>query len=148
MIKQCKLFILIFLIIPCCFLSTCKKILDSNFYQVNSENLQNGIINCNSEIICTEITKLLLDLKPDPNTEDKFGHRENLIILVERINNICDNVSAELLCYACIYTLPPQSEVKLSSDSSGVEIARILDIKTPEDDVLSCVRLHYGYFEQ
>ena len=141
-----KILILIIVIFICSHLSSCKKILDSNYYQVDSENLQRGIITYNSEIVCTEITKLLLDLKAKPSTEDKFGHAENLNRLIDRINNNCDNVAAELLCYACIETLPPQSELKLSTDSSGVEIARVLDISTSEVDILSCVRIHHGYF--
>lgn len=143
-----KLSILIAIFLLGSHLSTCKKILDSNYYQLNSENLQTGIVNYNSEIVCTEITKLLLDLKSKPSADDKFGHAENLNKLIDRINSNCRNVAAELLCYACIYTLPPQSELKLSTDSSGVEVARVLDISTPEDDILSCVRLHRGYFEK
>ena len=143
---QNKRFLLIITIMLCCSFSTCKKIFDTDFNQPNCENLQNGIIQSDSKTVCTEITKLLSDLHPDTSSGDKFGHRKNLNVLVERINTSCDNVSAELLCYACIKTLPPQSEVKLSTDSSGVEIGRILDISTPEDDVLSCIRLHQGYF--
>ena len=143
-----KSFILIISVLLCICLSSCKKILDSNYYQIDSENLRNGIVTFNSEIVCTEITKLLLDLKANPSADDKFGQAENLNKLIDRINTNCDNVTAELICYACIYTLPPQSELKLSTDSSGVEVARVLDIFTPEDDILSCVRIHHGYFEK
>lgn len=142
MFCQNKIFKLIITFLLCCYISTCKKIFDTDFDQPNCDNLQLGIINTDSKIVCSEITKLLSDLHPDTSSADKFGHGENLNILVERINSSCDNVTAELLCYACIETLPPQSEVNLSTDSSGVEIDRILDIRTSQDEVLSCVRLH------
>ena len=141
-------FILLVVLLLFSHLSSCKKILDSNYYQVDSKNLQNGIINYNSEIVCTEISKLLLDLKAKPSKEDKFGQEDNLNSLIYRINTNCDKVTAELICYACIKTLPPQSELKLSTDSSGVEVAIVLDILTPDDDILSCVRIHPGYFEK
>ena len=141
-------FILLVVLLLFSHLSSCKKILDSNYYQVDSKNLQNGIINYNSEIVCTEIAKLLLDLKAKPSKEDKFGQEDNLNSLIYRINTNCDKVTAELICYACIKTLPPQSELKLSTDSSGVEVAIVLDILTPDDDILSCVRIHPGYFEK
>ena len=141
-------FILLVVLLLFSHLSSCKKILDSNYYQIDSKNLQNGIINNNSEIVCTEITKLLLDLKAKPSKEDKFGQEDNMNSLIYRINTNCDKVTAELICYACIKTLPPQSELKLSTDSSGVEVAIVLDILTPDDDILSCVRIHPGYFEK
>ena len=59
-------FILLVVLLLFSHLSSCKKILDSNYCQVDSKNLQNGIINYNSEIVCTEIAKLLLDLKAKP----------------------------------------------------------------------------------
>lgn len=141
-------FILLVVLFLFSHLSSCKRILDSNYYQVDSKNLQNGMINFNSEIVCTEITKLLLDLKAKPSKEDKFGQEENMNSLIYRINTNCDKVTAELICYACIETLPPQSELKLLTDSSGVEVARVLDVLTPDDDILSCVRIHPGYFEK
>ena len=146
--KRQKLFILITLLIIVSSLSSCKKILDSNYYQIDNENLQKGIITYNSEIVCSEITKLLLDLKAKPSANDKFGQADNINKLIDRINTNCDNVTAELVCYACIYTLPPQSELKLSTDSSGVEVSRVLDILTPKDDILSCMHIHPGYFEK
>ena len=141
-------FILLVVLLLFSHLSSCKKILDSNYYQVDSKNLQNGIINYNSEIVCTEIAKLLLDLKAKPSKEDKFGQEDNLNSLIYRINTNCDKVTAEQICYACIETNPQQSELRLSTDSSGVEVSRVLDILTPDDDILSCVRIHPGYFEK
>jgi hypothetical protein len=146
MVNQNKLFILIITIILFSFFPTCKKVFETDFNQPNCDNLTDGLINLDSKMLCSEISKLMSDLHPSTSSDDKFGHRENLNLLIERINNSCENVSAELLCYACIETLPPQSEIKLSTDSSGVEIGRILDILTPEDNVLSCIRLHKGYF--
>ena len=129
-------------ILLCFSLTACKKVFDTDLLNLNCINLQNGLINSDSEMVCEEISKLLYDLPPDNNSDDKFGHRENFNTLIERINSNCDNVSAELACYTCIETYPRQSELILSTDSSGVEISRILDVSTPEDDFLSCIRLH------
>ena len=125
-----------------CHILACKKSLDINIVQLDGEKLQTGLIESNSEMVCNEISKLLFDLKPRLVAEDQFGHGHNLNRLVERINNYNDLVHARLLCYACIETNPPQSELILTTDTSGVELARILDISTPDDDLLTCIRLH------
>jgi hypothetical protein len=62
--------------------------------------------------------------------------------LVNRINSKCENISAELICYACIETYPPQSEILLTTDSVGASINRTIDILTPSKDKLSFVRIH------
>ena len=140
--SQNKKLVFIVVLLLCFSCLTCKKVFETDLFQLNCNNFQEGLINSDSEMVCEEISKLLYDLHPEESSDDKFGHRENFNILIERINTNCDNVSAELICYACIETNPPQSELKLSTDSSGVEISRILDVRTPEDEILSCIRLH------
>jgi len=124
--------------------SSCDKTVDpdGNFEKVNCDSLNAGIINTDSRIVKSEVNKLVTDLKPKVTANDRFGHKENLSILINRLNMQCTSITAELICYACIYTNPPQSEILVSTDSIGVTIKRIIDISTPEDAILSCVRIH------
>lgn len=127
-----------------CILS-CQKVYDilvTDFNNLDCENLKTGIINRDIDIVKSEIHKITVLLKPRVSESDQFGHKENLNILIEQLNIQCDSLSAELGCYACLYSLPPQSIIKISTDSSGTEIDRIIYIRTPEDDILSCSSIY------
>jgi len=125
----------------------CQKSVDAlnGWNQPDCDNLKKGIIEVNSDIVTTEVNKLLSDMKPDPSDKDRRGHFKNITTLIERINSNCDEITSELFCYACIETLPPQSEIILTVDSSGNSIMRIIDILTPADDKLQCLRVHKFY---
>ena len=109
---------------------------------MNCENLKEGIIYLNTQLVTTEINKLTIDLEPKVNQNDEFGHRENLNILINLLNSNCDSINFELICYACIETLPLQSEILVSIDSVGTIVKRVVDILTPNTDVLNCIRIH------
>jgi hypothetical protein len=91
-----------------------------------------------------EISKLTDDLTPMPIAGDTFGQLNNLDKLIDRISK-CGNVTAELRCYACIYTNPPQSELILKTDSSGKQIQRVMDISTSNKESLKFGGLHLSY---
>lgn len=93
------------------------------------------------------IDELTDDLHPEKKENDRWGHRENVDLLIDRLNAKCTNVTAVLWCYACIMTYPPQSEIILSTDSSGFEVKRVIDILTPDDDVLKYVNVHEYHWE-
>ena len=129
-----------------CILS-CDKVIDpdSDLEKIDCDSLKIGIINMDSRIVKSEINKLVTDLKPKVTASDKFGHKENLSILISRLNTQCISIKAELICYACIETNPPQSEILVATDSIGVLIQRVIDILTPSDSNLYCLRIHECY---
>ena len=122
-------------------LCACEK--DSDVFNINCGSLVAGnIFNKNSDIVRNEINKLTADLEPHPTKDDKIGHRQNFDILISRINASCEQLSAQLICYACVTTYPAQTHIGVTVDSSAIPITRIIDISTPEDNVLSFVRVH------
>lgn len=128
--------------------SSCNKIVDSvdnNWIAIDCNNLKTGIIEQDSEIVKSEINKLVSDLVPVITENDKIGHKKNINLLIERLNTQCNNISAELICYACIKTNPPQSEILVTTDSTGIEIKRVIDIMTPENAKLNCRGIHEYY---
>jgi len=134
---------LIFFFTAC--VSSCEKTVnDSNndWEKPDCDNLKTGIINMESEIVKSEINKLVTDLEPAKTDSDYIGHKQNLDILIERLNTHCDNMAAELICYACVKTNPLQSEISVITDSAGTSVNRVVDILTPDDDILYCVRIH------
>lgn len=112
---------------------------------IECELLTEALVNYNSENLKAEVDKLTIDLKPHISNNNSYGHRENLNTLIDRLNSQCDNIEANLFCYACIQTFPLQSEISILVDSSGTDVCRIIDISTPEDDILSFVGVHQCY---
>ena len=140
--KQNNVLFLLFLTFV---LFSCDSLTNHEIDTINCDKLQSGIIDINVQTVSTEVNKLLKDLKPQISGSDRFGHKENLDKLIERINSQCGEVTADLICYACIETNPPQSEILVTTDSSGTLIYRTLDIRTPDDDIMSCVNVHRYY---
>jgi hypothetical protein len=83
------------------------------------------------------------DLNATPTNTDETGHSKNFEILINRINR-CEDIRAEMLCYACIKTNPLQTELLIRADSSGVSVTRIIDISTPKDGKLEFAGIHNG----
>jgi len=126
---------------------SCENSVEPNneWENLDCENLKTGIINVNKEVVEFEINKLVSDLEPAVHSNERFGHEENLNLLINRLNTQCNEISAELICYACIETNPPQSEILVRTDSSGISVKRVIDILTPGNAALSCVRIHEYY---
>lgn len=108
---------------------------------LNCSQLKIGLVNKDNSILTIEISKLVEDLTPVPTEKDPTGHSINLGILVDRINE-CEAITAEIVCYACIETNPPQSEILIKTDSSGIQIIRIIDILTPANGILKFANCH------
>jgi len=72
------------------------------------------------------------------------GHtQENL----QRLADMLDRkscLSAEIICYACIHTLPEQSEIKLSFRDGLSTVTRIIDIAatSQQDATMKMVNMH------
>ena len=122
------------------FLFSCEK--EDKIMNPDCANFIEALIYLKSNSVKKVIDELTLDLNPDVKEDDNWGQRENIDLLIDRLNSQCENISASLVCYACIYTLPPQSEIIISTDSSGVEIKRVIDILTPNDAILKYINVH------
>lgn len=124
------------------FLSCENSFENSNVESVDYDKLIDGLIETNSNKVNAEINKLTDDLLPKKTDNDRFGHCENINLLVDILNKGNNDIVAELVCYVCIETNPPQSEIRIALDSSGSTIRRMVDILTPADAVLECIRVH------
>jgi hypothetical protein len=58
---------------------------------------------------------------------DRKHIRANLEALVASMNQQCQ-ITTTTLCYACIYTLPAQSEISVKVNDNGTTLTRVLDI--------------------
>lgn len=131
----------LYLAIIILFSISCEQKDKSDDALINCENLKSGIINTDNTIIKTEISKLTTDLSPKPTVNDAWGHSANFTTLITRLN-ACSQITAVSVCYACIKTLPPISEILVKTDSAGVQIQRYLDFKTSEQSNLEIIAIH------
>jgi hypothetical protein len=122
-------------------ISVCDDSVRNEVIEVNCGNLKTGLIIKDQEKIGIEMNKLTENLPPDPTKNDPIGHSENLTIITQIIHS-CDGLEAEIFCYACVETNPPQSEITIQMDSVSVKIERIIDISTPSDKILKFSGIH------
>lgn len=146
MIKNGILFILIMTLMLSFF--DCKKSVETldRWDPADCAVLKSAIFDLNSDLVQSEINKMLTDLEPNPTKDDAWGHEKNISVLIDRLNSHCDSITANLICYGCIKTLPPQTEILLTADSSGTMIHRVIDILTPDDDILQYIEIHIYYY--
>lgn len=97
--------------------ASCKK--ESDGY--NCERLKDGITTNNVDIVKTQVNNAISQLQSNDHTAG------NLSSLVTILSQGC-GVTAEFLCFSCIYTYPPQSEIKVSFNSAGNTLSKVIDI--------------------
>lgn len=120
-------------------LFSCEK---QEIESVDCEIFIAGLSAMDENIVKTEIEKLTVDLNPHPAGEDVLGHSGNLQTLVDRLNSGCNDFTASLICYACIYTYPAQSQIALEYHKDGNLQLVTINIHTPENDILRFAGIH------
>ena len=95
-----------------------------------------GLSTLDESTLKSEVEKLTADLNPHPTDEDLLGHSGNLLTLVDRLNEQCEGFTASLLCYACRYSYPAQSEILIAFAVDGIQQEVTISIHTPENDIL------------
>jgi hypothetical protein len=100
---------------------------------VQCDEFQQGLINNDINKVKEHITSFINDLPSRQYTA------ENMEKLVNSINNQC-TVSARVLCYDCIKTLPSMTEIILTVPSSSVDKA--IDISYTAGNEMRFVNVH------
>ncbi|RZM06732.1 MAG: hypothetical protein EOO88_52905 [Pedobacter sp.] len=101
--------------------------------QSNREAFQNHELNAVEKIITAHISAL---------GSNNAHTSENLDRLTARLNGTC--LQAVVLCFACINTLPEQSEIRVTFPTSSGTISRIIDISPTSltDSRMKFVNMH------
>ena len=103
------------------------------------ESLRANLIALNVSEVKSELDVWLGELSPDH--EDPDVHFQNLESFILRLESDC-MLEGSIVCFACIETYPPQSEIRILLDSAGHQTHRILDILTPSDSVMTIRDIH------
>ena len=83
----------------------------------------------------------LEDLLPHPTSTDQLGHEANMNIFISRLKDDC-GLEAEMFCYACIETLPLQTEIIVQVETKDTLVSRTIDILTRNDGNLVVANIH------
>ena len=105
------------------------------------ETLKSNLVIVNEPVVKEIVDQMLSVLSPTPTGDDPVGHMQNLNTFIDRLKNEC-HFNARNICYACIETFPVTSEVGIVLDSSGVEVERVFDLRTPETGVMTLTDIH------
>ena len=105
------------------------------------EILKSNLVIVNEPIVKDVVDQMLSILPPSPTVDDPVGHSQNLITFIDRLKNEC-HFDARNICYACIETFPLTSEVAVFLDSSGVEVRRVFDLRTPGTEAMTLTDIH------
>ncbi|MBD0331498.1 MAG: hypothetical protein ICV66_02475 [Chitinophagaceae bacterium] len=106
----------------------CSKDLSSR----NCEELKNAIIENNNDKVKSEVQKIC---------SAWVYSQQNLNFLADTISSQCD-INAIVLCFECIDTLPPITELKLSFTVSGALKSKMIDVSYTSGNEIKVVAVH------
>lgn len=108
-------------------LSACKKEGDDGF---DCSRFRQGVVANDKDKVAASLGGLLTSYS-----------RENLNQLAGAVSSRC-GINATVLCFDCVYTLPAQSELKISFTEGGTTIDKVLDISYSSGNKMRIVGMH------
>jgi hypothetical protein len=111
--------------------SSCRKDIDKK----SCRELREAVIADEKIAANASITALIKGLPHREHTA------ENLQSLTDSINRSCE-IFASVLCFACIQTLPEQSEIRLSATDGSGTVVKIIDISSNDNNQMIFVNMH------
>jgi len=107
--------------------SSCQR---EEISSANCNRLREALVSKNVDQVNKAVAELLITYS-----------KENIEELLEHISDKC-GVSATLLCFECIKTNPPQSEVRFSFSQSGATVERVIDLSYTSNHKIRVVNVH------
>ena len=99
------------------------------------EKLKESIATNNTEEVKSRITQFIYSLPSTDYTAQNLNH------LAASLSQC--NISADVLCFDCIQTLPSESEIRISFNSSGTMVTKTIDISYSPGNKMKVVNMHY-----
>ena len=100
----------------------------------NCDNLRNAIISGDDETVKSNITGFINKLSSKKLT------RDNLQALASLISGDCGITTN--MCFECIYTNPPQSEIYMTITTSQSTMYKTADISATSSNKMQCKDVH------
>lgn len=103
---------------------------------LDCNSLYNGFLTEDKSIIKPIIDSICQHYQPVITSSDNLGHQKNTDAIVKELNEKCAGLKIELMCYACLESLPVQSSFIVTIDSNNVQIERHFSLFVPEGKVM------------
>ena len=123
-------------------LLSCQKQDEAVVLALDCAAFTESLLDLHGEEVAEQLDPWLAEQRRVVTDEDALGHEAVMLDLVEQMDVQCDFQSVELFCYACIETLPVQSEIVILQDSSGVSVRRVIDFYNPANDHMTVRTVH------
>lgn len=108
---------------------------EKNSVTPDCRKLKDGMSSDSSEIVIAVISQLADQLPSKIYTE------QNLNELCASIRQQCD-FTAEVYCFDCIDTWPPQSEIRISFGLLGDKVEKTIDVTRNPDNTIKILAMH------
>lgn len=119
------------------FLSSCKK----EHASASCSTIQQAVLGNDKDLMKKEINLICNAIQVQSSVNDPDGLKHSLDELVSRLSSLC-GLSVRSLCYFCIDTLPPQSEITISVTTSTGTVTKLIDISYNSNKQLYFVNMH------
>ncbi len=95
------------------------------------------------------VAKLTGELGPVVTNDDQIGHRENLNILVNKLEQTCPDLILELLCYECELSTPDRSLIQVSlQDADDIQFVAYMYARISPMEPIAIVQIHNAIPEE
>jgi hypothetical protein len=102
----------------------------------NCVNLKDAIVNDDVSLARSTVDNIISTLP------DAHYSQPNLQGLANRLTMDC-NLTSEVLCYSCIKTNPPQSEIRISATLAGTVKVSVVDISYSSTHRMTSLNMHH-----
>ena len=110
--------------------ASCSK--DPKAPNPDCDTLKQGLLNEEVSVVTSALATF----------SDLSYSEENINALANTLNMTCD-VKASVLCFECVQTLPPETEMSfVLTDNTGDSTARVIDITYTTDKRIKFVAVH------
>lgn len=119
----------------------CSKSKEEASQPINCVELKQAMINDDVASVKELINEIAAAIKAPIGLNEFDSYKFLIDELARRIKTNC-TIAIELVCYACIDTLPAQTEVRLKFLTSVTSIEKTLDLIVTDDGKVRCVNMH------
>ena len=116
-----------------------------NFLDLDCSNFTTALLELNENSLATILNPELEQFDLLDQDNDTCLHDNNLQAFTDALNDTCEDLNASVICCGCIETLPTISKITIQIESAGIEVTRIIDLFTPDENgvPLSFAGVHY-----
>lgn len=119
----------------------CSKDKEETSQSVDCVKLKQAITNDEVALVKELINETASAIQDPVGLNESDAYKFLIDELVKRLKTNC-GINVDVLCYACIYTLPAQTEIRVRFSTGLISIEKTLDLIVTDDSKVRCVNMH------